>query len=73
MTHSTSYSDDWEWTNWKQFQKILFRLQRRIFKAVKEGDKARARRLQKLVLSSHAARMLAIRQVSQCLYLETTR
>ncbi len=65
MTHSISYSDDWEWANWKQFQKTLFRLQRRIFKAVKEGDKARARRLQKLVLSSHAARMLAIRQVSQ--------
>ena len=65
MTHNISYSDKWEFTNWKNLQKILFRLQRRIFKAVREGDKAKAKRLQKLVLSSYAARMLAIRQVSQ--------
>lgn len=65
MTHNPSYSDDWRLTDWKGFQKVLFRLQKRIFKAVGEGDKAKARRLQKLVLSSYAARMLAIRQVTQ--------
>ncbi len=65
MTHSKNYSDDWENTNWKQFRQTIFRLQRRIFKAVREGDMAKARRLQKLVLSSHAARMLAIRQITQ--------
>ncbi len=59
------YSDDWEFTDWKKLQKVLFRLQRRIFKAIREGDKAKAIRLQKLVLSSYAARMLAIRQVTQ--------
>ena len=65
MTHNKSYSDDWELTDWKKLQKGLFRLQRRIFQAAREGDKAKARRLQKLVLSSYAARMLAIRQVTQ--------
>jgi RNA-directed DNA polymerase len=65
MTHSASYSDNWEFSDWKEFQKVLFRLQKRIFKAIREGDKARAKSLQKLVLSSHAARMLAIRQVTQ--------
>ena len=65
MTHSASYSDNWEFADWKGFQKILFRLQKRIFKAIREGDKAKAKSLQKLVLSSHAARMLAIRQVTQ--------
>ena len=65
MTHSTSYSDNWEFADWKEFQKVLFRLQRRIFKAIRDGDKAKAKRLQKLVLSSHSARMLAIRQVTQ--------
>ncbi len=65
MTHSKNYSDDWENLNWKQFQKMLFRLQKRIFKAIREGDKAKAIKLQKLVLSSYAARMLAIRQVTQ--------
>ena len=65
MTHNNSYSDDWQQVNWKQLRKDLFRLQRRIFKAVREGDKAKARRLQKLLISSYAARMLAIRQVTQ--------
>lgn len=65
MTHNASYSDNWEFTDWKGFQKDLFRLQRRIFKAIKDGDKAKAKRLQQLVLSSHSARMLAIRQVTQ--------
>ncbi len=65
MTHNISYSDDLESNDWKKLQKGLFRLQRRIFKEIREGDKARAKRLQKLVLSSYAARMLAIRQVSQ--------
>lgn len=64
MTHS-NYSDDWENANWKQFRKVLFRLQRRIFKAIREGDTARAKRIQKLILSSHVARMLAIRQITQ--------
>ena len=63
--HSVSYSDKWEWADWKQFQKTLFRLQKRIFKAIREGNKAKAKSLQKLVLSSYAARMLAIRQVTQ--------
>ena len=65
MTHSTSYSDDWEFADWKGFQKVLFRLQRRIFQAVRDGDKAKTKSLQKLVLFSRAARMLAIRQVTQ--------
>ena len=65
MTHSQNYSDDWENLNSKQFQKILFRLQKRIFKTIREDDKAKAINLQKLVLSSYAARMLAIRQVTQ--------
>jgi RNA-directed DNA polymerase len=65
MTHNISYSDNWEFRDWKKFQKILFRLQKRIFKAVREGNKAKAKKLQKLVLSSYSARMLAIRQVTQ--------
>ncbi len=64
MTH-TKYSDDWENSDWKKFRKIVFRLQRRIFKAVRKGDTAKAKRLQKLIITSHAARMLAIRQVTQ--------
>jgi RNA-directed DNA polymerase len=58
-------SELWKSFKWKKFQKTLFRLQRRVYKAVSVGDKRRARSLQKLILKSQAARMLAIRQVTQ--------
>lgn len=61
----TEYSELWKKLKWKKFRKNLFRLQRRLFKAIQAGDKRRARNLQKLILKSKAARFLAIRQVSQ--------
>ncbi|MGL4883255.1 MAG: group II intron reverse transcriptase/maturase, partial [Waterburya sp.] len=51
--------------DWKKFRKTLFKLQRRVFKAVQVGDKRKARSLQKLILKSQAARFLAIQQVTQ--------
>jgi retron-type reverse transcriptase len=36
-----------------------------VFKAIQVGDKPKAKSLQKLILKSWAARMLAIRQVTQ--------
>ena len=60
-----NYSESWEFLDWKQFQKILFRLQLRVWKAVRNDDKAKALNLQKLIFNSHSARMLAIRQVTQ--------
>ena len=36
-----------------------------MFKAVREGNKRKSLSLQKLILKSRAARLLAIRQVSQ--------
>ena len=65
VRHSDNTSESWKNLPWKQFKKDLFRLQRRLFKAVQVGDKRKARSLQKLILKSKAARMLAIRQVSQ--------
>jgi retron-type reverse transcriptase len=58
-------SESWKTLPWKQFQKSVFRLQRRIYGAVRAGDTAKARNLQKLIMRSYAARMLAIRQVTQ--------
>jgi RNA-directed DNA polymerase len=58
-------SESWNTLNWKKFQKTVFRLQKRIYKAVRVGDVPKARSLQKLLLKSYAARMLAIRQVTQ--------
>jgi group II intron reverse transcriptase/maturase len=58
-------SESWRKLPWKQFQKTLFRLQRRVYKAVQAGDMRKAKSLQKLILRSQAARFLAIRQVTQ--------
>ncbi len=58
-------SESWMNLPWKQFRRSLFRLQRRVYKAVRAGDKRKAKSLQKLILKSQAARFLAIRQVTQ--------
>lgn len=62
---SNTHSELWKNIPWARLRRILFRLQHRLFKAVKAGDMAKARNLQKLILKSRAARLLAIRQVSQ--------
>jgi retron-type reverse transcriptase len=58
-------SESWKSLPWKKFRANLFRLQKRVFKAVRVGDKRKAKSLQKLILRSFAARFLAIRQVTQ--------
>ena len=62
---SLTTSESWKKLPWKKFQRNLFRLQKRVYKAVQTGDKHKARSLQKLILKSPAARWLAIRQVTQ--------
>lgn len=64
-SNDSDTSESWKMLPWKRFQKNLFRLQKRVFKAISAGDKRKARSLQKLILKSKAARFLAIRQVSQ--------
>jgi RNA-directed DNA polymerase len=63
--HSITTSESWKKQPWKKFRRNLFRLQCRVFKAVANGDMRKARSLQKLILKSSAARLLAIRQVTQ--------
>ncbi|MDD1453586.1 reverse transcriptase N-terminal domain-containing protein, partial [Dolichospermum sp. ST_sed7] len=63
--HRDNSSESWKTLPWKKFRRSLFRLQKRVYKAVQVGDKRKAKSLQKLILKSTAARLLAIRQVSQ--------
>ena len=64
MTQRQS-SDRWKKLPWKKFQKNLFRLQRRIYKAQKASNYKLVRKLQKLLLRSKSAKFLAVRQVTQ--------
>ncbi|MDJ0500456.1 MAG: reverse transcriptase domain-containing protein [Nostocales cyanobacterium LE14-WE4] len=65
IRHRDNSSESWKTLPWKKFRRNLFRLQKRVYKAVLVGDKRKAKSLQKLILKSTAARLLAIRQVSQ--------
>ncbi|MEH2240653.1 group II intron reverse transcriptase/maturase [Nostoc sp.] len=65
IRHSYKTSESWKALPWKKFRRNLFRLQKRVYKAVLVGDKRKARSLQKLILKSTSARFLAIRQVSK--------
>ena len=65
VRHSDNASELWTSLPWKKFRRDLFRLQKRVYKAVNVGDKRKAKYLQKLILKSVAARYLAIRQVTQ--------
>jgi RNA-directed DNA polymerase len=64
IRHSSNVSESWKTLPWKRFRRNLFRLQRRVYKAIQAGDKLQAKSLQKLILKSRAARMVAIRQVT---------
>ena len=57
--------DNWKALPWKKFQKLVFRLQTRIYKARKNGDRKLVCKLQKLLLNSQAVKYLAVRQVTQ--------
>jgi retron-type reverse transcriptase len=61
----SNHSELWRKLPWKKFQRNLFRLQCRVYKAVASGDMRKARSLQKLILKSQSARFIAIRQVTQ--------
>ena len=65
IRHSEIASESWKTLPWKQFRRNLYRLQTWVFKAILAGDKRKAMSLQKLILKSIAARLLAIRQVTQ--------
>ena len=58
IRHSNNASESWRTLPWKKFRRDLFRLQKRVFKAIQEGDRRRAASLQKLILKSTAARLM---------------
>ncbi|WP_223838611.1 reverse transcriptase N-terminal domain-containing protein [Saccharopolyspora pogona] len=57
--------DAWDQVNWREHEERVRRLRRRIFKAVKGGDLATVRNLQKLVLRSWSNTLISVRQVTQ--------
>lgn len=57
--------ETWRDINWKQVEKVVFKLQKRIYQASTCGDVKTVRRLQKTLIRSWYARLLATRKVTQ--------
>jgi RNA-directed DNA polymerase len=55
----------WDAVNWAVHEQNVARLRRRIFTAVRDGDLAKARNLQKLMLRSWSNTLVSVRQVTQ--------
>jgi N-terminal domain of reverse transcriptase len=55
----------WSDVDWTAAEAVVRRIQNRIFRAAKAGDGARVKNLQKLLVRSRSAKLLAIRQVTQ--------
>jgi RNA-directed DNA polymerase len=58
-------SEEWAALPWRKLEQHLYRLQKRIFKASARGDLKTAHKLQKLLMKSRSARLLAVRRVTQ--------
>ena len=56
---------EWRQIDWKSVERRVFRLQKRIYQAKRRGDVQTVRGLQKLLLKSWSARVLAVRRVTQ--------
>ena len=58
-------SNEWARTPWRKLERYVFQLQKRIYRARQRGDWQAVRGLQRLLRQSRAARMLAVRRVTQ--------
>jgi RNA-directed DNA polymerase len=55
----------WRDINWCKLEHVVFKLQKRIFQASNRGNVKLVRRLQRLLMKSWSAKMLAVRRVTQ--------
>ena len=55
----------WNMIPWKKIQRNVFKLQKRIYRASRRGDSRTVRTLQRLLMKSWSAKLLAVRRVTQ--------
>jgi RNA-directed DNA polymerase len=65
MSRSAKTVYKWDDINWRKLERNVFKLQKRIYQASKSCDWKRMKRLQKLLLKSKSAKLLAVRRVTQ--------
>jgi len=55
----------WNALPWRSIERNVFKLQKRIYQATQRGDIKIVRKLQRLLIRSRSARLLAVRRVTQ--------
>lgn len=65
MAGALKHTEDWRQLPWSEIERNVFRLQQRIYQAASCGNVKRVHNLQRLLLSSYSARLLAVRRVTQ--------
>src|SRR5947199_7699857 len=55
----------WNKLPWRKLEQHCFRIQKRIYRAKQSGNTRKMEKLQKLLMKSEAARLLAVRRVTQ--------
>ena len=58
-------SGAWRELPWRKLEQHVYRMQKRIYRASQRGNQRQVEKLQKLLLKSEAARLLAVRRVTQ--------
>src|SRR6266446_5969956 len=58
-------SEAWNKLPWRKLEKHCYRIQKRIYRASQRGNQRAVQKLQKLLTKSEAARLLAVRRVTQ--------
>lgn len=58
-------SESWRNLPWRKLEQHVYRIQKRIFRANQRGNTRAVHTLQKLLMKSRAARLLAVRRVTQ--------
>src|SRR6266404_8399416 len=58
-------SESWNKLPWRKFEQHVYRIQKRIFRAEQRGNVRAVHKLQKLLMKSRSARLLAVRRVTQ--------
>jgi RNA-directed DNA polymerase len=58
-------SGAWRELPWRKLEQYVYRVQKRIYRASQRGETRKVEKLQKLLLKSEAARLLAVRRVTQ--------
>jgi RNA-directed DNA polymerase len=64
-TDAPAPMDRWNTLPWKHLQRNVFKLQTRIYRAACRGDVKTVRMLQRLLMHSRSAKLLAVRKVTQ--------